>query len=253
MFGVKNRPGGYGFFLRFSTNMPSCLHVTMHASEHDDMQTIAILSQKGGTGKTTLALNLAVAGETAGFTTAIIDLDPQASAKEWSKSREAEAPVVISAHASQLEEVLAAASENGAALSIIDTAPHSERDALAAARAADLILIPCRPAILDLRAMASTKELADLARTPALAVINAAPPRGHLPDEAAEAIRSYGLEVATVVVAQRAAFVHSLTLGQTVIEYEPDGKAASEVVELFMLACKHANMPTIQQKRRRRA
>jgi chromosome partitioning protein len=86
-----------------------------------------------------------------------------------------------------------------------------------------------------------------------LAVINAAPPRGHLPDEAAEAIRSYGLEVATVVVAQRAAFVHSLTLGQTVIEYEPDGKAASEVVELFKLACQHANMPAIQQKRRRRA
>jgi chromosome partitioning protein len=217
------------------------------------MQTIAVISQKGGTGKTTLALNLAVAAESSGFATAIIDLDPQASAKEWSKSREVEAPVVISAHASQLDEVLAAARKNGAALSIIDTAPHSERDALASARAADLILLPCRPAILDLRAMASTKELADLARTPALAVINAAPPRGHLPDEAADAIRSYGLEVASVVIAHRAAFVHSLTLGQTVIEYEPGGKAASEIIELFELACKHANMTTSQQKKGRRA
>jgi chromosome partitioning protein len=217
------------------------------------MQTIAILSQKGGTGKTTLALNLAVAAESSGLATAIIDLDPQASAREWSKSREAESPVVISAHASQLEEVLGTARENGAALSIIDTAPHSERDALSAARAADLILIPCRPAILDLRAMASTKELAELARTPALAVINAAPPRGHLADEAAAAIRGYGLEVAPVVVAHRAAFVHSLTLGQTVIEYEPDGKAAEEVLELFTHACQHANMPTTQQKKRRRA
>lgn len=214
------------------------------------MQTIAIISQKGGTGKTTLALNLAVAAEVSGLSTAIIDLDPQASAKEWSKSRERETPVVISAHASQLDEVLAAARENGASLSIIDTAPHSERDALAAARAADLILIPCRPAILDLRAMASTKELADLAQTPALAVINAAPPRGHLADEAAEAIRGYGLEVSAATIAHRAAFVHSLTLGQTVVEYEPGGKAAQEVNDLFVLACQHANMPAIEVRRR---
>jgi chromosome partitioning protein len=106
------------------------------------MQTIAIISQKGGTGKTTLALNLAVAAEMSGRPAAIIDLDPQASAKEWSKSRERETPVVVSAHASQLEEILGAARANGAALTIIDTAPHSERDALAGARAADLILIP---------------------------------------------------------------------------------------------------------------
>ncbi|MBK1724940.1 ParA family partition ATPase [Thiocystis violacea] len=215
------------------------------------MQTIAIVSQKGGTGKTTLALNLAVASERAGRPTVIIDLDPQASAKAWSKSRDGESPVVISTHASQLEEVLAAAKENGAALSIIDTAPHSERDALAAARMADLILIPCRPAILDLRAMVSTKELADLARTPALAVINAAPPRGHLADEAADAIRGYGLEVASVVIAHRAAFVHSLTVGQTVIEYERDGKAAEEVNALFKAACQHANMTAEKSKRRK--
>jgi len=214
------------------------------------MHTLAVISQKGGTGKTTLALNLAVAADASGLTAAIIDLDPQASAKEWSKSRESESPVVISAHASQLDEVLSAARENGAAISIIDTAPHSERDALAAARAADLILIPCRPAILDLRAMASTKELADLARTPALAVINAAPPRGHLADEAAQAIRGYGIEVAPTTIAQRAAFVHSLTVGQTVVEYEPGGKAAEEIVALYEHACQHANMPTAKKRRK---
>jgi len=217
------------------------------------MQTIAIISQKGGTGKTTLALNIAVAAEQSGQPAVIVDLDPQASAKQWHDSRDAEAPVVISAHASRLDEVLAAAKENGAGLTIIDTAPHSESDALKAARVADLILIPCRPAILDLRAIASTKELSVLSKTPALAVINAAPPRGHLAEEAAEAIRGYGLEVAPVVIAHRAAFVHSVTLGQTVIEYEPDGKAAQEVRELCRLACQHANMPTATQKRRKTA
>jgi len=153
------------------------------------MQTIAIISQKGGTGKTTLALNLAVASEQSDNPAVIIDLDPQASAKGWADSREQDSPVVVSAHASRLHEVLAAAKDNGAGLTIIDTAPHSERDALAAARAADVVLIPCRPAILDLRAIASTKELADIAKTPALAVLNAVPPRGHLPQEAALAIR----------------------------------------------------------------
>ena len=209
------------------------------------MKTITIISQKGGTGKTTLSLNLAVAADAAGYAAAIIDLDPQASAREWAKSRDAETPVVISAHASQLDEVLDAARENGAAVSIIDTAPHSERDALAAARAADLILIPCRPGILDLRAMASTKELADLANTTALAVITAAPPRGHLPDEATEAIRGYGIDVAPTPITQRAAFVHSLTLGQTVIEYEPGGKASEEIVALFEIACQHASIPAV--------
>lgn len=197
-----------------------------------------------------MALNMAVASEQSGQSAVIVDLDPQASAKEWHDSREAEAPVVISAHASRLDDVLTVAKENGAGLIIIDTAPHSESDALKAARAADLILIPCRPAILDLRAIASTKELSDLSQTPAVAVINAAPPRGHLADEAAEVIRGYGLEVAPVVVAHRAAFVHSVTLGQTVLEYEPSGKAAQEVKELCMFACNHANMMASQDRRK---
>lgn len=207
------------------------------------MQTLALISQKGGTGKTTLALNLAVAAELSGTSTVIIDLDPQASAKTWGDSREAETPVIISAHASRLDDALNAAKVNGAGLVIIDSAPHSESDALKAARSANLILVPCRPAILDLRAIISSKELADLAKTPAVAVINAAPPRGHLSDEAAEAIRGYGLDVAPVTITQRAAFVHSLTLGQTAMEYEPEGKAAQEIRALYMFACKHAAMP----------
>src|SRR5215212_1378238 len=115
------------------------------------MKTITILSQKGGAGKTTIALHLAVAAELDGQQTAIIDLDPQASATSWGDSRAAETPAVVSAQASRLTQVLEAARKAGATLAIIDTAPHSESAALAAARAADLILIPCRPAILDLR------------------------------------------------------------------------------------------------------
>ena len=103
-----------------------------------------MLPQKGGAGKTTLAINLAVASELAASPAAVVDLDPQASAAAWADSRKAKAPVVVSAQAARLADVLATAREHGAALAIIDTAPHAEAAALAAARAADLVLVPCR-------------------------------------------------------------------------------------------------------------
>ena len=203
------------------------------------MKTVSIISQKGGAGKTTLALNLAGASESAGFQTVVIDLDPQASAKGWHDHRNQEDPVVISAHASRLTEVIDTAKEHGADLCIIDTAPHSETTALAAAKAADLVLIPCRPAVFDLRAISSSVDLTQIAGKPALIVINAAPPRGALANQAEEAITAYGIPVAEAQVTQRVAFVHSLTRGQTVLEYEPNSAAAHEIRELFMVICNH--------------
>jgi chromosome partitioning protein len=113
------------------------------------MKTVAVISQKGGAGKSTLALHLAVAAEIAGLATIVIDLDPQASAATWKDLRKADTPSVTSVQAARLPQIMATAVEHGIQLAVIDTAPHSETAALAAARAADFILIPCRPAILD--------------------------------------------------------------------------------------------------------
>lgn len=206
------------------------------------MKTIAIISQKGGTGKTTLALNLAIAAESRGYSTAIIDLDPQASAKGWHDNRKPDGPVVISSQASQLSKILKTAETHDAKLVIIDTAPHSETAALASARAADFILIPCRPGIFDLRAITTSADLAKLAKTPAAAVLNATPARGTLADEAEQAIRAIGLDVSPTRLGQRAAFVHSLTLGQGVLEYEASGKASAEIQEVYAWTCKHLDM-----------
>jgi chromosome partitioning protein len=197
------------------------------------MHTIAVISQKGGAGKTTLAVHLAVEAENSGISTAIIDLDPQASATAWGDSRDQESPAVVSAQASRLRSVLDAAQGGGAGLAVIDTAPHSESVALAAARQADLILIPCRPAILDLRAISQSVELARIAAKPAAVVLSAVPPRGPLAWEAVQAVAGYGIEVAPAHLAHRAAFVHCLTAGLTAQEFEPDGKAAQEVRDLF--------------------
>lgn len=204
-----------------------------------DIKTIAILSQKGGTGKTTLTLHLAVAAERSGAAAVIVDLDPQASASGWSDLRQAESPVVISAQATRLAQVLKTAETHGASVVFIDTAPHVESAALAAARAADLILIPCRPAILDLKAIGMTIDLVRIARRPAVVVLNAVPPRGSLTREAGEAVEGYGIPLAPVSLGHRSAFVHALTTGATAQEYEPRGKAAEEVVSLYTWLCRH--------------
>lgn len=206
------------------------------------MKIIAIISQKGGAGKTTLAIHLAVAAEKSGQTSVIIDLDPQASATNWKDSRINDTPVVVSAQSARLTSVLDVAKKEGAEICIIDTAPHSESAALTAARASDLILIPCRPAILDLRAISSTIELAHIAGKSVAVILNSVPSRGSLAEEAANAVKGYGVEVAPIQIGQRAAFTHSLTISQTAQEYDPTGKGADEVQQLYMWTCKQVGM-----------
>lgn len=212
------------------------------------MKTIAVISQKGGAGKTTIALNLAVAAICSGHQCAVIDIDPQASAKCWHDLRQADSPVVVSAQASRLPEIIQTAEQNGAALVIIDTAPHSESAALAAARVADLVLVPCRPSLLDLKAITTTIDLASLAKTPAVAVLNTVPVRGGLRGEAEQVLKGYGIEMISITLGHRVAFVHSLTAGQGVLEYEPDGKAADEIMELYNAVCRHCKWNTLIEK-----
>src|SRR5271155_4898183 len=198
------------------------------------MKTIAILSQKGGAGKTTLALHLAVAAERRNVSVAVLDLDPQASAAEWSDSRAGDSPSVTSIQASRLRRALDVAASAGAGLVIIDSAPHSADAAVAAAEVAELILITCRAGILDLRAIATTARIVKATGKPAFVILNAAPVRApRLMEDATAAVQQHGLAVAPVVIHQRSAYAHSLTAGQTAEEYEPDGKAAEEVGALF--------------------
>ena len=196
------------------------------------MKTIAIVSQKGGSGKTTIALHLAVASARAGRNTAVIDLDPQASAANWSDRRRAELPVVLSAHASRLSHEATRVKETGGEILYLDTAPHSDSAALEAAKAADLVLIPCRPAILDLEAIANTLRFVRTTGTPVCVVINAVAPLGQDAAQAAEVIAGLAVEVCPVRLGNRVAFARALISGQAAQEFEPGGKAAAEVERL---------------------
>ena len=123
------------------------------------MYVIAIVAQKGGTGKTTLALCLAVAAANDGKSVLVVDLDPQATASNWGDRRIADQPVIASTQAARLPKLLAAAAENGADLVFVDTPPRLEQASMAAASAANLILVPCIPAINDLDTLDTTIEL----------------------------------------------------------------------------------------------
>lgn len=196
------------------------------------MFTVALLSQKGGAGKTTLACGLAVESERAGRPTVVIDIDPQASAAKWSDLREADTPVVTSAQASRLAPVLTAARDAGARVALIDTAPHAADAALLAARAADLVLIPCRPSAADLHAIGGTIDLTRLAETPAVVVLNSAPVRNPVVQQARAAIAGYDVAAVPLVLHHRIDHVHAFTAGQAATEWAPGGKAAAELTAL---------------------
>ena len=194
--------------------------------------TVALLSQKGGAGKTTLACGLAVESERAGLATVVVDLDPQASAAKWSDLRKASTPVVTSAQAARLTPVLTAAQDAGARVALIDTAPHAADAALMAARAADLVLIPCRPSAADLHAIGGTIDLTRIAETRAVVVINSAPVKNPVVEQAKVAIAGYHIDAAPLVVHHRIDHVHAFTAGQAATEWAPSGKAAAELTAL---------------------
>ena len=117
---------------------------------------------------------------------------------------------------------------------MIDTPPLAQTEAREAARAANLILIPCRPSAFDLDAIRITADLANDIKKPAFVVVNAGPPHGtSIYKDVAEVVERFGLQMAPARLAERAAFRHAVRDGKSVQELEPDSKAAEEVAALW--------------------
>ncbi len=198
------------------------------------MKAIAVVSQKGGAGKTTLALHIAVAAERVGLSAAILDMDPQGTAERWSEWRKEEPPAVVAAKATTLGRRLEQAKAGDGDLVVIDTPPLAQTEAREAARHADLILIPCRPSAFDLDAIRITADLAKDIKKPAFVVVNAGPPHGtSVYKDVAEVVERFGLQIAPARLAERAAFRHAVRDGRSVQEFEPNSKAAEEVTALW--------------------
>ena len=197
------------------------------------MRILALASQKGGVGKTTLAGQLAVEAEASGAgPVAIIDTDPQGSLAAWWNGREAETPVFVRAAIDGLPDQIEALRGHGIALVLIDTPPAITESIAAVVATADLVLIPTRPSPHDLRAVGATVDLVERCRKPMVFVVNGAAPRARITADAAVALSQHGA-VAPVVVHQRVDFASSMIDGRTVREVAPDGNSAREVAELW--------------------
>lgn len=198
------------------------------------MKTIALIAQKGGTGKTTLAVSLAAAATQSGLTVLVVDLDPQASACKWSDRRNTDSPMVIDAQPARLAPALQKAEQGGVDLAIIDTPARNEQSALAAAKIADIVVIPCRPQAYDLETVPATQELIALAgNTPAMVVLTQVPSRGDRHVQAKKTLAEIAMSVCPQTVGSRAAHGDAGALGLTATEYEPSGTAAQEIQQVY--------------------
>jgi chromosome partitioning protein len=202
------------------------------------MSTVAIASQKGGSGKTTLALHLATCAAYEGRQACVIDTDPQATAAAWGDWRGDFQPAVITCPPARLAATIQKAVRDGCEAVVIDTPPHGETASREAVKVADLVLIPTRPRAFDLHAVQATAEMVADGKKPAFVVLNGLPPRAtRLVAEATAFVEGLGLRVCPVSFGDRAAFHRASAAGAVAMENEPDGKAASEVRELWQWVC----------------
>lgn len=202
------------------------------------MKIITLLAQKGGTGKTTLSIHLAVLAAARNLKVVIADIDPQQSTTFWNERRTDSSPGVMPMTVSTLKQNISKLTNQGVNLLVIDTAPHSHEDAIIAAQLADFILIPTRPAILDLQAIGSSVKIVKSIDGKAAIVLNGCPFPGKngeraIVSEAREALAGYGIPVAPAAISNRVALSHSLIDGKAVTEFESESKAADEIRELM--------------------
>jgi len=197
------------------------------------MKVLSIITQKGGAGKTTLATGLAVAAGLDGKSAAIFDLDPQATACFWADTRESETPAVKDCSVARLPHYLNAAREAGCDLSVIDC-PAVHRDiAHDAAELSDLVLIPTRADVFDVRSMRSTIDVVKALGKPYAVVLNFCPHAGPEVPAAREGITGMGAELCPAELSLLKAFPRAQQTGQTVMETEPHSKAAVQLGQVY--------------------
>lgn len=218
------------------------------------MATVAVISQKGGAGKTTLALHLAAAAHEAGRVALVVDTDPQATASQWAAWRQDRPPEVIDSPPPRLAAKVAQAAGQGAELIVIDTPPHADSAARAAVELADLVLIPCRPSAFDLAAIQTTAKLVQLLKKPAFVVFTAGSPNApRLYAEVGELVAAYGTPPCPIVIPDRAAYRHASAEGLSVLETEPTGRAADDIRQLYAWTCRQVGLSTRRTTRKARA
>lgn len=197
------------------------------------MRSIAVVSRKGGSGKTTLAAHLAVAAHRAqAGCVALMDTDPQASLADWWNAREARDPLFVQTGFDRLETDVERLDAAGVDLLVVDTPPAVTESIETCVALADLVVVPSRPSPHDIRSVLSTVKLLEHLGTPLVFVINAAIGRAKITSEAIEILSRHG-PIAPVVLGQRLDFAVSMIDGRTVMEMPGQTKSAEEIAGLW--------------------
>lgn len=201
------------------------------------MHVILVATQKGGAGKSTISAHFGALADREGKTL-LVDADPQGSLMGWYQSRNAETPLLVQADANSISGVLDAAAAEGMDWVIIDSAPHNAPLMAALMTRASVTVVPVRPGPFDLRAAGATLEMARALKAPIACIINAAPPitrenETSIVTEARTFLANMDAPVLPGQISQRASFSHALITGQSVSEYEPDGRAAAEIKAMW--------------------
>jgi chromosome partitioning protein len=196
------------------------------------MKVISFVTQKGGSGKTTLAVNCAVVAASGRSRRAVIfDMDPQASAENWFQVRQASEPQLIRVSASELPKAIDLAAKHFDFV-FIDTPGRDEPAQALAIGKSDFCIIPCRPSPTDLQATPATVATIKRLGKPFAFVLTQTPARSFRISEAAAALAKLG-DVCPVPVVTRNAYQDAQGLGLGVVEFEPKGKAAEETKLLW--------------------
>ena len=199
------------------------------------MKTVVITSQKGGSGKTTVAAHLAVAAEHAGHGSAVvIDTDPQQTLATWWKVREAETPKLAPVSLRELPEKLKVLAQMGFAYCFIDTPPALTEQNRRVLKIADLVLIPARPSPNDLWSLGATLDLVKQAGTPFVFVLTQAKGNARITVQTIAALSEHG-QVLQSVIHDRVDYATSMTDGRTALEISPRGPAAAEAAAFWGL------------------
>ena len=197
------------------------------------MQVIAVLNQKGGSGKTTIATHLARALQLDGNGVLLVDSDPQGSARDWAAVREEQPVTVVGIDRPTIERDLKHIARKD--FVVIDGAPQAADLAVSALKAANFVLIPVQPSPYDIWA---TAELVDLVkqrieltdgRLQAAFVVSRAIKGTKIGREVAEALAGYDLPVLETRITQRVSYPSTAAAGITVLDSDPAGAAAAEV------------------------
>ena len=197
------------------------------------MQVIAVLNQKGGAGKTTIATHLARALQLDGADVLLVDSDPQGSARDWAAVQDDNPVTVVGIDRPTIDRDLKNVARKD--FVVIDGAPQAADLAVSAIKAADFVLIPVQPSPYDIWATADLVELVKQrievtdGKLQAAFVVSRAIKGTRIGGEVAEALAGYELPILDARITQRVSYPGTAAAGTTVLESEPDGDAAAEV------------------------